>query len=299
MNSEFIKRRILSHFEDFVELEVIGYSFVMFIRHIRTFGLEFLFLLALTHCASKPPEPDWVKQTSRTVDNGYIVYVGTGVDRLLEKARFKAEGEAIGDLVNECSFAPKGARIEDHFEEPGEKKGEIKAYAKIGLTFEECEQAKKATDPTEIKNLANVSLAEELKRYQEMVGAEPEPSDVQVAQGGHGGGGGGVMIIQNNNEYLLARQQIVWEKQYVILAPPGAYAPGTPAYVHYNTVVTQVQPRVVEYEQIHPAVRTMPPRWSAYQRSATFQSQHLQRMNRPAVRPPVRRRPMQRRRRYP
>src|SRR5947209_3047805 len=62
--------------------------------------------------------PGWVHQAARTVEGGYIVYLGEVEDQAPERARFKAEAAAIQDLANECSFAPKGARVEDHFDQP-------------------------------------------------------------------------------------------------------------------------------------------------------------------------------------
>src|SRR4051794_24411710 len=81
-----------------------------------------LFSCVLSACASPgtavdaQTPPPWARQPSPTVEGGYIVYVGSGEDRDGERARRKAEAQALGDLANECSFAPKGTRIEDRFE---------------------------------------------------------------------------------------------------------------------------------------------------------------------------------------
>ena len=53
------------------------------------------------------PKPAWVTQPTRTVDNGYIVYVGSAEDTGADRAQLKAESAAVEDLANECSLYPK------------------------------------------------------------------------------------------------------------------------------------------------------------------------------------------------
>src|SRR4051812_5108042 len=90
--------------------------------HPRTL-IGFLVALPLAvSCSSGPATsskdtPEWASGPTRTVDRGYIIYVGTGEDQAPERARFKAESMALQDLSNECTFAPKGARIEDYFDD--------------------------------------------------------------------------------------------------------------------------------------------------------------------------------------
>ena len=78
-------------------------------------GPAALVLFALGGCATAPTLPDWTSEPARVVDNGYIVYTGSGLESDPNTAQFVAEGTAIQDLANECSFVPKGARVEDHF----------------------------------------------------------------------------------------------------------------------------------------------------------------------------------------
>ena len=106
--------------------------------------------LAFVGCSGATPAPDertgpeWVRQPVRTVDHGYVIYVGLGEDAQPDKARFKAEGAALGDLANECSFPPKGARIEDRFERV---QGIVhQSYVKAAVDFQSCEEAKAAND---------------------------------------------------------------------------------------------------------------------------------------------------------
>src|SRR6185312_16331964 len=121
--------------------------------------------LLLTSCSSeqKPTAPPWTHGATRVVDNGYIVYVGVGHAPDPDRAQFKAEGQALEDLANECSMIPKGTRFEDRYSEKEEY--ETTAYVKVALEFQECDTAQRSLDPSEIRKLANVNFTEELKKY--------------------------------------------------------------------------------------------------------------------------------------
>jgi hypothetical protein len=95
--------------------------------------------ILLTACSSAPKAPEWTQHPTREVDGGYIVYIGVGEASNPERAQFKAEGQALEDLANECTMIPKGTRIEDRFVEKNDHFS--KAYVKLALEFQECEQA--------------------------------------------------------------------------------------------------------------------------------------------------------------
>jgi hypothetical protein len=260
----------------------------------KCFVASFLILL-VTGCASKKaaPEPEWIHSATRAVDSGYIVYVATGEDRTLERARFKAESEAISDLANECSFPPKGTRIEDTYDQPNDK-GHL-YYAKVGVTFEECEAAKKAVDPSEVKALANLAMTEQVKQYQEMIG-QAQPEEGLAPAVASAGSGGGTVYIQNNPQYFYARQNIWYQKQVVILAPPNTYVVGAPQTVAYYNRVTPSVTQVQVYERANPAVANLHQGgWSTYRSMAVaqphqFNQNRPQNSNRPIARPHRRRR---------
>src|SRR5579885_1472991 len=198
---------------------------------MRLLVSSILLALLLAACGSSQKNPDsdspaWVHQPTRTVDAGYIVYVGVSEDPLLDQARFKAEGQAIEDLANECSFAPKGARVEDHFEHVTSTDHGLvhQAYSKVAVDFQSCEEAKSATQPDDIKKLANVAMAEEVKRYQTPVDEPPpealEEGEGEAAQpsgGGNGGGGGAppsrtVVVVRDEPSFFVIRQQVAYYK---------------------------------------------------------------------------------------
>lgn len=245
----------------------------------------FAIALAPSLRADDPPPvakpPAWTTQPTRTVDGGYIVYVGTGEDVTGERARFKAEGMAIQDLANECSFAPKGARPEDSYDQ---QQGRVfRAYAKVAVEFTDCEEARKAVDPEQIRKLANVQMSEELKRYQTMID-EPPPTTLAQAEdpamnptlantsnppqqqsGGYAYYGSPRVVVVNNPEgYVFVSQQVAWSKQIVILSPPAAYPPGAPQTTAFVSHVGVMTNQVHTYAVANPTIRsTAAPTWSA------------------------------------
>jgi len=240
----------------------------------------FLFLVlgtGLAGCHSGVREgggPAWVHQPSRTVDNGYIVYLGTGEDRLLERASFKAESEAIGDLANECSFPPKGARIEDHYDEPLPDGGH-RAYAKLAVVFEECEEAKRASDPSAIRAAASVQMAAQLKQYQQLI-QEPDPgapgmvkNDLATASNPAASSGGETGVRGEEGwhgpvPFLVYRQQLAYLKQQVILSPPGNYPPNSAATTQFVQTVRPATTSIQNFEMSHPEMTKTTTTWSRY-----------------------------------
>ena len=230
--------------------------------HFYTFALCLLF----TACASEPKKegPDWIRQPTRTVDNGYIVYVGTGDSRDSERAQLRAEGMALEDLANECSFIPKGARLEDRYIVKG--KSENTAYVKVAVEFQECTEAQKALEPSDIRKLANTSFTEQLRRFQDLeeTGELPDkseyavldmPAEVQPPPTMQPG-------VSDSVHFAVMRQYVAYQKQVVILAPPTVYPPNSPAS---RTFVTDLQPTVGQIQQTaaaNPALVKNPQPWS-------------------------------------
>lgn len=203
------------------------------------------------------------------MDAGYIVYVGSGEDTQEQKAAFKAEGQGLQDLANECSFAPKGARVEDRYE-TNEDGVYRQAYAKVAVDFQSCEDAKNAADAAQIQKLANVAFTEEIKRYQEMMNEPPPPpiADQGTAEGSPPPPSGGgyyagpprttVMIVQDEPSFFVVRQQVAYVKQTVILAPPPA--PGAPP--PQLAAIQGPSRQIHDYEQANPTLKTSQRPWS-------------------------------------
>ncbi len=234
------------------------------------------YLLALTFlfycgCSSAPEreKPTWVDGPTRIVDNGYVVYIGTGEEISDNQAQLAAEGLAIQDLANECSFIPKGTRVEDRYSE--KQKNTYKAYAKIAIEVSVCDEAAKLTDPNDIKNMANQPFTEELKKYEDSLqDNRDEVVDAEIPAEGSPEGGG----ISSSNHYFMARQYVVYQNQAVILAPAGYYAAGSPAYVTYTTNVRPVIMHVQTYAAQNPQIKASPATWSTVARQV--RSEHPQ-----------------------
>lgn len=228
------------------------------IEHGGRGKILFLSLLLLGGCATGPRLPAWAREPARIVDNGYIVYVGDGLEPDPNQAQFAAEGMAIQDLANECSFIPKRARVENHF--MARVRGGFEAYASVAVNYDVCEEAQQTVEPQQIKALASAPFMEELKRYQEFIGNPPQPA---LAGGSSQDPAAPPPAISDDVDFFLARQYVAVQKENVILAPPGSYAPGSLATrVYLNNVTTVIRPMRTYYVR-HPRLRTAPTTWSA------------------------------------
>ena len=228
-------------------------------------------LLGFSGCTSTPKtppppagEPAWVRQPARTVDGGYIIYVASSEDRVLDKAEMKAQAAAIQDVANECSFAPKGTRLEDRYDN---SLGILhRVYAKVAISYQDCQDAQNALDPEVIKRLANVALTEQVKRYQDAVdneayevaendneGMNPELANTTGAPG----------PIHDQVHFFVVRQQIAYAKEVVILASSETYSSGSPQAMQFTQVVAPVATQVRTYQTANPAVASTTQSWSS------------------------------------
>jgi hypothetical protein len=201
------------------------------------------------------------------VDNGYIVYTASSEDMEADKALFKAEGQALEDLANECSLIPLGTRIEDRYTK--KYPATNISYIKIALEFQDCEKAKSAQDPESIRRIANVPFTEQLKKYQYFmengdfapqtevadfsIPAEP-PSWQEPVPSAH---------PSTPSEYLALRQYVAYQKEVLILSPATSYTPGSPeATKLQNSLISKAQ-QVAQIQQQNPQVIRSNQTWSS------------------------------------
>lgn len=201
--------------------------------------------IVLSACSSAPKLPDWTQHPTREVDGGYIVYIGIGEASNADRAQFKAEGQALEDLANECSMIPKGARIEDRFVQKNEH--DSKAFVKLGLEFQECEQAKRTNDPNEIQKVASAPFTQQLKRYQDLEETGEMPGEVAQVEPPREMAPPPVRAAgwDDRTHFFVMRQYVAYQKEIVVLAPPNYYAANASATKQF---VNTVQPTA---EQIH------------------------------------------------
>ncbi|HWU44166.1 MAG TPA: hypothetical protein VN132_12030 [Bdellovibrio sp.] len=243
-----------------------------------------VFSLCLVECSSTPVKqgPSWIHEPTRIVDNGYIVYVESAVAKDNDKATFKAEGLALSDLANECSFIPKGTRIEDRYfldeNSSGENKEKV-AYVKLAVEFQECDLAQKTIQPDEIKKIASTSFTQQLKRYQDYEETGEVPSRSEVAQ---------LEPLQeippapaqqpswnSDIHYYAVRQYVVYQKEVVVLSPPTAYAPASP---ESQTFVRGISPAVTQVNTAQAQnanLKTNPTPWSRLANQPRVERPHI------------------------
>lgn len=240
-----------------------------------------------------PGRPEWTRQPARTVDQGYIVYVASDEDTSPERARFKAEAQAIEDMANECSLVPKGARIEDHYDHAIKRLHQ--AFVKVAVDFQSCEEARAVLQPGDIQKLANVAMTEEMKRYQDEVekpvlAQGPETDEEQAMNEAVSDNTNPmlrqtapppVMVISTGPQFFIVRQQIAYAKEVVILSPPQAYPPGAPQTRAFETNLRPLATNVATYEKANPQIRTSVASWSGYRRQLQQARQRRRRGARP------------------
>jgi len=208
------------------------------------------------------------------VDSGYIVYVGTGEDFTAERAEFKSEASAIQDIANECSFAPKGTRVEDHYDYF--YNGKYQSFSKVAVQFEDCDAAKQTLKPEQIQALANAQMTDQLKHYQELEYDMPSATAVATSDSSSESGTNpaldstlappAVNPIMDDGRFLIVRQQVAYEKEIVILSPLSAYPPGSPQSQTFVAAIRTPMTQIQHYEQVHPGVHTWSKSWSSFER---------------------------------
>ena len=213
--------------------------------------------------------PAWIHQPARTVEGGYIIYVASSADRSLDQAQFKAQSAAIQDVNNECSFAPKGTRLEDRY---NDTLGILsRAYAKVAVSYQDCDEAQKTIEPSEIKKLANVALVEQVKRYQdnldaEVLAASAEDSDQNSATSGVNpeiSRTSAPPPIHDSVRFFVVRQQVAYAKEVVILSPPNAYSPNSVASNNFVQVIRPATTQIQTYRTVNPSTARSPMSWSS------------------------------------
>jgi hypothetical protein len=230
--------------------------------------------VGLLSCATQPVvnDPDWTRGATRTFDNGYIVYIGKNEAPTAELAGFRAEGIALEDLANECSVVPKGARLEDRYQKRDGKGAEqsqsFTAFVKIAVEFKDCQEAAKATEPSEIKKIASVPFTQQLKRYQDLIetgtlastaaddaGSEvTPPTEYAPLPERHD--------TNETTHFYVTRQYIAYQKEIVVLSPPSAYRPASTESQKFIAALTPAQTQMSDLMQKNATLQTQPQAWS-------------------------------------
>lgn len=134
--------------------------------NLTVFCLSFFMFASLAQSQDQA-EPEWIHQQSRQVVGGDILSLGAGEGNSIEISRFKAEAMAVKGLISECSLAHRDIIIWDrYFEKVGSG---YKSYARAGLLFEACQEAKRVRGE-ERKSLSNAELLKNQDIYSQIEG---------------------------------------------------------------------------------------------------------------------------------
>ena len=246
-----------------------------------------LLLFLLSDCSSSPPtaskpaDPDWISGPARTIDNGYIVFIGTSEDTNTERSKLKAEGLALEDLANECSLIPKGTVMEDRYSKHEGRL--INSWVKVAVEFQVCDHAKNASTPEDIRQIANATFTEQLKRYQDFMASgeltaqtgkgEVPPPDEWMTEANSSSQAVASYSGPPQTQYFAYRQNLAYQKEVVVLSGPTYFVQGSPEYVYVTKNIQVQNQNITQVVASNPTLSKSTASWS-----------HIP--NRPLVPPP-------------
>jgi TPR repeat protein len=126
--------------------------FVLNYQHVTAFSTD-----------SKCNQLDWTQEDSRTQGGGWIWFPGKGVGTTIEDAYLKAEGLAIGRLIQECGVPHKEVKIHERCDEKNDL--EYMAYIRVSILESKCVEIKYANEEKK-KVLLNRELMKIFHKYQ-------------------------------------------------------------------------------------------------------------------------------------
>lgn len=151
---------------------------------LLSFATIFTICFTFSASAFAGDTPYWVASPNRAVIGGDILQTGFGKAATLEDAFFLAEAAAVRRITEECGgFPHRDVKIYDRFHRAS-RDGQYEAFARAGLTVDDCEHSKHLDDAAR-KRLTNQRLAENQRRYSELLGIPPDwaQQDTQILNG--------------------------------------------------------------------------------------------------------------------
>ena len=209
-----------------------------------------------TSCVHKSPVadavPEWLTASPRTVNAGRIFYVGSATGKFLERARSDAEGAALEDIANECSFVPTAVKKENEIATDDAKASLHTVRSQYSVTIADCYKAQATFSPEEIRIFANVPAAQKIQKHQDSAGESIDPSN----------GAQDAVRPGDLDALIYARQQIALRKQAVILAGPTRYRLHTPESKRFFQKIKLDSDPVISLGK-QPSAQTMTSSWSS------------------------------------
>lgn len=143
---------------------------------MRFLFLYTLILLLIDQTCFAQDRPEWISQPNRVILGGDILHWGGSRDASEQVAMFKAKQMAIKSLLQECGgVAHKDIVPWDNYVERLAG-GEFTVYARVGLSFESCQEAKGPN----AKKYENQEIVKSQELYNKLLSADMgllEPSE--------------------------------------------------------------------------------------------------------------------------
>lgn len=216
-------------------------------------SLALLLSFVLSACqSSNPPveetHHDLLTAPRRAIEGNLLVFTAIGDDRFSERARFLAENAAFEDIANECSLIPNGAKLEGVQERADTTESRV-FYARAVVDKAACDSAKSAWKPELVRQIADASLTEQMKKYQDIVGEVNDPAlPIQAAFL--------KKPIRDEAALMALRQQIVYQKQKMVASPDATVSGHLGAFMSI----------VAGFEKANPKLNNSKISWSYIQR---------------------------------
>ncbi|MCO4755405.1 MAG: hypothetical protein KC478_13060 [Bacteriovoracaceae bacterium] len=123
------------------------------------------FALASKPCAEQLDEMGmrWAKKEGRSQAAGWIFFTGKGIGKSQEQSFFRAEGQALSRLAQECRLIHKFVKINERCNEG--LGSEHVAYARVSVRHDNCKTSQTSDD----KKWINTELSTQFSEYKEQI----------------------------------------------------------------------------------------------------------------------------------
>lgn len=153
----------------------------MSFRLALCFSLICLSVAAPAFSEALPQRPDWTYDASRKVIGGDLLHLGMGVGMTIERARFKAEAQAVRNLIQECGVAHREIKVWDRYLAQDDE-GNYVAIVRAGLSVDLCEQGRRARGVA-LEEITSPKLLKEQEIFDMMEREDSDQEDHKDREG--------------------------------------------------------------------------------------------------------------------
>jgi hypothetical protein len=190
-------------------------------------------------------------QDGRSVVNGTIIYTGTARETNDTKALFIAEQEAIKLLLVECKLPHREMKV--FKKNLGIAENIFVATVEVGITFEDCDEAKRAS-PELAKKISNPNVEADQEAYrlyiQQQLGISAKPFDLIAYLDTHFKGVSSRFDATNErlNDIERKLDERPGPAHTIMIQPQASAQPSqslkpinSACQAHYNSLISQAQ----------------------------------------------------------